>query len=98
MKKAGKEEIKTFIKERLAELLNIDPQSIDENAFLVEDLGTTSIMIVDLLVAVEEEYGVDMQSRFDLVEPESCNRPDPGKHGGMIWRFYSVSREAALHH
>ena len=62
MKKAGKEEIKTFIKERLAELLNIDPQSIDENAFLVEDLGT-----------VEEEYGVDMQSRFDLVEPVSVN-------------------------
>ena len=73
MKKAGKEEIKTFIKERLAELLNIYPQSIDENAFLVEDLGTTSIMIVDLLVAVEEEYGVDMQSRFDLVEPVSVN-------------------------
>ena len=73
MKKAGKEEIKTFINERLAELLNIDPQSIDENAFLVEDLGTTSIMIVDLLVAVEEEYGVDMQSRFDLVEPVSVN-------------------------
>lgn len=73
MKKAGKEEIKTFIKERLAELLNIDQQSIDENAFLVEDLGTTSIMIVDLLVAVEEEYGVDMQSRFDLVEPVSVN-------------------------
>ena len=39
MKKAGREEIKTFIKERLAELLNIEPQSIDENAFLVEDLG-----------------------------------------------------------
>ena len=73
MKKAGKEEIKTFIKERLAELLNIDLQSIDENAFLVEDLGTTSIMIVDLLVAIEEEYGVDMQSRFDLVEPVSVN-------------------------
>ena len=71
-KKQEKEEIKTFIKERLAELLNIDPQSIDENAFLVEDLGTTSIMIVDLLV-VEEEYGVDMQSRFDLVEPVSVN-------------------------
>ncbi len=30
-------------------------------------------MIVDLLVAVEEEYGVDMQSRFDLVEPVSVN-------------------------
>ena len=73
MKKAGIEEIKTFIEERLAELLYIDPQSIDENAFLVEDLGTTSIMIVDLLVAVEEEYGVDMQSRFDLVEPVSVN-------------------------
>ena len=97
MKKAGKEEIKTFIKERLAELLNIDPQSIDENAFLVEDLGTTSIMIVDLLVAVEEEYGEQIRSGRTRIG-ESCNRPDPGKHGGMIWRFYSVSREAALHH
>ena len=94
MKKAGKEEIKTFIKERLAELLNIDPQSIDENAFLVEDLGTTSIMIVDLLVAVDAEQIRSGRTRIG----ESCNRPDPGKHGGMIWRFYSVSREAALHH
>ena len=30
-------------------------------------------MIVDLLVSVEEENGVDMQSRFDLVEPVSVN-------------------------
>ncbi len=73
MKKAERSDIVKFIKGRLAELLNTDADEIDENAYFVEDLGTTSIMIVDLLVAIEDEYEVDMQSQFDLVEPVSVN-------------------------
>ena len=73
MKKAERSDIVKFIKGRLAELLNTDADEIDENAYFVEDLGTTSIMIVDLLVAIEDEYEVDMQSKFDLVEPVSVN-------------------------
>lgn len=73
MKKAAREEIVLFIKGRLSELLNIEAAEIDDDALFVEELGTTSMMIVDLLVAIEEEYQVDMQSKFDLVEPVSVN-------------------------
>lgn len=62
-----------FIKGRLSELLNIEAAEIGDDALFVEELGTTSMMIVDLLVAIEEEYQVDMQSKFDLVEPVSVN-------------------------
>ena len=73
MKKAAREEIVLFIKGRLSELLNIGEAEIGDDALFVEELGTTSMMIVDLLVAIEEEYQVDMQSKFDLVEPVSVN-------------------------
>lgn len=73
MKKAAREEIVLFIKGRLSELLNIEEAEIGDDALFVEELGTTSMMIVDLLVAIEEEYQVDMQSKFDLVEPVSVN-------------------------
>lgn len=73
MKKAAREEIVLFIKGRLSELLNIEADEIGDDALFVEELGTTSMMIVDLLVAIEEEYQVDMQSKFDLVEPVSVN-------------------------
>ncbi len=73
MKKAAREEIVLFIKGRLSELLNIEAAEIGDDALFVEELGMTSMMIVDLLVAIEEEYQVDMQSKFDLVEPVSVN-------------------------
>lgn len=73
MKKAAREDIVLFIKGRLSELLNIEADEIGDDALFVEELGTTSMMIVDLLVAIEEEYQVDMQSKFDLVEPVSVN-------------------------
>lgn len=63
-----KEEIIGFLKERLSELLNVEVDTIDENKYLVEDLGVTSIMIVDLFVSVEEKYGVHMEDRLNLAE------------------------------
>ena len=63
-----KEEIIGFLKERLSELLNVEMDTIDENKYLVEDLGVTSIMIVDLFVSVEEKYGVQMEDRLNLAE------------------------------
>ncbi len=63
-----KEEIVGFLKERLSELLNVEVDTIDENKYLVEDLGVTSIMIVDLFVSVEEKYGVHMEDRLNLAE------------------------------
>lgn len=63
-----KEEIVKFLKERLSELLNVEVDTINENKYLVEDLGVTSIMIVDLFVSVEEKYGVHMEDRLNLAE------------------------------
>lgn len=63
-----KAEIISFIKNRLAELMNTEAGLIDDNAYFVEDIGATSIMIVDMFVSMEEEFGVDMQSKLDLME------------------------------
>ena len=55
MKKAAREEIVLFIKGRLSELLNIEEAEIGDDALFGEELGTTSMMIVERLVAIEEE-------------------------------------------
>lgn len=63
-----KEEVINLIKDRLSELLNVNIDDIKEDQLLVEDLGATSIMIVDLFVSLEDAYGVDMQNKLDLTE------------------------------
>lgn len=73
MNEEVKSEVKAFLKNKLAELLNIGESDIGDDALFIEELGTTSIMIVDLFVSAEEKYQVDMQSRFDLTDKLSIN-------------------------
>ena len=73
MDKVVKSDVAAFIKGRLAELLNINKDEIGDDELFIEELGTTSIMIVDLFVSIEEKYKEDMQSRFDLTTKLSVN-------------------------
>lgn len=73
MDKVVKSDVAAFIKGRLSELLNINKDEIGDDALFIEELGTTSIMIVDLFVSIEDKYKVDMQSRFDLTTKLSVN-------------------------
>lgn len=42
---------------------------------LIEDMGFDSVMIVDLLISLEEKYGIDLTDLSDLLEHlESVNQ------------------------
>ena len=49
------------IKELLANSLSIDADSITEASSFAEDLGIDSLDIVELLMNVEEEFGVSIE-------------------------------------
>lgn len=49
------------IKEILATSLSIDADSITEASSFSEDLGIDSLDIVELLMSVEEEFGVNIE-------------------------------------
>ena len=50
------EKIKTVI----AEQLGVKPEEVTDNAKFVDDLGADSLDTVELVMALEEEYGVEI--------------------------------------
>ena len=50
----------------LAKQLRIDTSSIDEDTNIVEDLGADSLEIVDMLMAIEENFGITVSDEEAL--------------------------------
>lgn len=48
------------IKDILAEQLNIDEDDIKMDSSFIDDLGADSLDIVELIMAMEEEFGVEI--------------------------------------
>lgn len=48
------------LKKLIVERLNLEPSSIKENASFLEDLGADSLEVVELIIAIEEEYGIEI--------------------------------------
>ena len=48
------------IREMIAEKLNIDINTITEEASFKEDLGVDSLDLFELVMALEEEFGVEI--------------------------------------
>ena len=48
------------IREMIAEYLNIDINTITEEASFKEDLGVDSLDLFELVMALEEEFGVEI--------------------------------------
>ena len=46
------------IKEILAKQLRVDVDEIDETTNIVSDLGADSLDVVEMLMTIEEEYGI----------------------------------------
>ncbi|HMD46240.1 MAG TPA: acyl carrier protein [Acidimicrobiales bacterium] len=46
-----------LVRDQLADILEIDPQTITENASFVEDLDADSLALIELVEALEEELG-----------------------------------------
>lgn len=55
--KMDRDEVLTLIRDRLADILEIDPDSIGEGDSFVEDLDADSLALIELVEALEEEIG-----------------------------------------
>lgn len=52
-----REEILTIVRDRLADILEIDPATISEGQSFVDDLDADSLALIELVEAIEEELG-----------------------------------------
>lgn len=50
------------IKAIIAEVLNIDADSITEDTTFVDDLGADSLDIFQIIMAIEEEYDIELDN------------------------------------
>lgn len=48
------------IKAILADQLDIEEESITEDSLLVEDLGADSLDAIDIVMSVEDEFGIEV--------------------------------------
>ncbi len=53
----SRDEVLTLIRDRLADILEIDPDSIKEGDSFVDDLDADSLALIELVEALEEEIG-----------------------------------------
>lgn len=53
----GRDEVLTLIKDRLADILETDPDNINEGDSFVDDLDADSLALIELVEALEEEIG-----------------------------------------
>jgi acyl carrier protein len=55
--KMDREEVLTLIRDRLADILEIEPDTIKEGDSFVDDLDADSLALIELVEAIEEEIG-----------------------------------------
>jgi acyl carrier protein len=53
----SRDEVLGLVREHLAEILEIEASSIDEDAAFAEDLHADSLALIELVEALEEELG-----------------------------------------
>ena len=53
----GRQEVLDLIRDRLADILEIDPDGIAEGASFSDDLDADSLALIELVEALEEELG-----------------------------------------
>jgi len=46
-----------FVRDQLADILEVDPATITESSAFAEDLGADSLALIELVEALEEELG-----------------------------------------
>ncbi len=52
--------VKVKVKDIIVEQLGVDPERVKEDAKFIEDLGADSLDIVELVMAMEEEFDIEI--------------------------------------
>ena len=58
------------LREIIGEVLNIDPDTITADTTFVDDLGADSLDLFELVMALEEEYGLEIPAE-ELADVET---------------------------
>ncbi len=53
-------DVSTRVREIISERLGVSPDQVTPDASFIEDLGADSLDIVELVMALEEEYGMEI--------------------------------------
>ena len=56
------ENVANKVKEIIADKLGVDPAKVGDEARFVDDLGADSLDTVELVMALEEEFGVEISN------------------------------------
>ena len=54
------------LKKVIADVLNVDPDEIGMDSTFVDDLGADSVDLMDLSMALEEEFGMEEMDSEDI--------------------------------
>ena len=54
------EDIRTHVRELVAEITERDPSEVSDTALFIEDLGIDSLMAIEMLVAMDKKYKVQI--------------------------------------
>src|SRR5687768_9100970 len=57
---SGMSDVAERVKKIVVEHLNVDQEKVTDNASFIEDLGADSLDTVELVMAFEEEFGIDI--------------------------------------
>jgi acyl carrier protein len=49
------------VKDIIVDQLGVDPDEVTENAHFIDDLGADSLDTVELVMAFEEEFGIEIK-------------------------------------
>ena len=57
----GRDEVLALVRDRLADILEIEPSGIGEGDSFADDLDADSLDLVELVMALEEEFDVSVE-------------------------------------
>ncbi len=60
------------VKKIVVEHLNVDAEKVSDGASFIEDLGADSLDTVELVMAFEEEFGIEIEEEFGIEIPDDA--------------------------
>lgn len=58
--KLTKDEVREQVREKVAELTELDTSEVSDTALFIDELGIDSLMAIELMVALDKEYKIDI--------------------------------------